>query len=52
MFMKTLITLYRQSFEVSDEISDTTALLHILILGIFFFILGFTVSQIIIFLAT
>ena len=49
--MRALITLYRKSFEVPDEVSDSTAAVQMLILSVFFFVLGFTFSQVIIFLA-
>ena len=48
--MKKVLTLYKQYYEVPDEISDKAVISHLLVITLFYFVLGFTMSQVIIYL--
>ena len=48
--MKKVVTLYKQFYGLTDEVSDGVILFQIIVFTLFFFVLGFTVSQVIIFL--
>ncbi|HEY0434295.1 MAG TPA: hypothetical protein VGC95_10510 [Chitinophagaceae bacterium] len=48
--MKAILRQYRQFYGIPPDISDGIVLFHLVVLTIFFFALGFMVSQIIIFL--
>jgi len=48
--MKAIINLYRRFYAVPEELPDKTVLSHVLVMLIFFFTLGFTISQVIVFL--
>jgi len=48
--MKAVINLYRQFYAIPKELPDSAVLSHFLVLFVFFFTLGFAVSQVIIFL--
>jgi hypothetical protein len=50
MIMKAILNLYRRFYSLSKEIPDRVVMSQLLVLTLFFFILGFTVSQVIIFL--
>jgi len=48
--MKAILDQYRRFYSVSKDVSDRAVLSHMLVLTVFFFSLGFMVSQVIIFL--
>jgi hypothetical protein len=48
--MKTILDQYRRFYSVPQDVPDRTVLSHMLVLAVFFFSLGFMVSQVIIFL--
>jgi hypothetical protein len=48
--MKAILEHYRRFYSVPKDIPDRAVLSHLLVLTVFFFSLGFMVSQIIIFL--
>jgi hypothetical protein len=48
--MKTILDQYRRFYSVPKDVPDRAVLSHMLVLTIFFFSLGFMVSQVIIFL--
>lgn len=48
--MRKAIALYKQLYEVPEEVSDTWVAYEILSFLVFFFSLGFCVSQLIIFI--
>jgi hypothetical protein len=48
--MKAILRHYRRFYAVPKEVPDRAVLSHLLVLTVFFFSLGFMVSQIIIFL--
>jgi hypothetical protein len=48
--MKAIINLYRRFYAIPEELPDKTVLSHVLVMLIFFFTLGFTISQVIVFL--
>ena len=48
--MKAIINLYRRFYELPEDIPDKIIIPRVLVLLIFFFTLGFTISQVIIFL--
>ena len=50
MVMKAIVEQYRRFYSVPREVPDRAVLSHLLVLTLFFFSLGFMVSQIIIFL--
>jgi len=50
MFMKAILNLYRKFYAVPKEVPDSAIMSQLLVLTVFFFTLGFTVSQVIIFL--
>ena len=50
IIMKAIINLYRRFYAMPQDIPDRAVMSHLVILFVFFFILGFTVSQVIIFL--
>lgn len=50
IIMKAFVKLYRQFYAVPKEVPDRTIVSQFLVLAIFFFTLGFAVSQVIIFL--
>jgi len=47
--MKTLLHAYRRAFDMAEEVPMSTILVHLVTLLSFFFILGFTYSQVLIF---
>ncbi|HMG67411.1 MAG TPA: hypothetical protein VK588_06990 [Chitinophagaceae bacterium] len=47
--MKAILRQYRQFYAMPKELSDRFVVSHLLVLTIFFFALGFAVSQVIIF---
>ncbi|MBA2500390.1 MAG: hypothetical protein H0V30_11745 [Chitinophagaceae bacterium] len=49
--MKNLLSIYRDYFQVNNQVPDRTILYHLLVFVLFLFVLGFTVSQVIIYLA-
>jgi hypothetical protein len=50
IFMKAILNLYRKFYAVPKEVPDRAIVSQLLVLTVFFFTLGFTVSQVIIFL--
>jgi len=48
--MKAIISLYRRFYAMPEELPDKIVLSHVLVMLIFFFTLGFTISQVIVFL--
>jgi len=48
--MKAILNLYRKFYAVPKEVPDSAIVSQLLVLTVFFFTLGFTVSQVIIFL--
>jgi len=48
--VKAILAHYRRFYSVPQEVPDRAVLSHLLVLTVFFFSLGFMVSQIIIFL--
>jgi len=50
IFMKAILNLYRKFYAVPKEVPDRAIMSQLLVLTVFFFTLGFTVSQVIIFL--
>jgi hypothetical protein len=48
--MKAILNLYRKFYAVPKEVPDRAIVSQLLVLTVFFFTLGFTVSQVIIFL--
>jgi len=48
--MKAILNLYRKFYAVPKDVPDSTIVSQLLVLTVFFFTLGFTVSQVIIFL--
>jgi len=48
--MKAILDQYRRLYAVPQEVTDRAVLSHLLVLTVFFFSLGFMVSQVIIFL--
>jgi hypothetical protein len=48
--MKAILEHYRRFYAVPKEVTNRAVLSHLLVLTVFFFSLGFMVSQIIIFL--
>jgi hypothetical protein len=48
--MKAILNLYRKFYAVPKEVPDRAVVSQLLVLTVFFFTLGFTVSQVIIFL--
>jgi hypothetical protein len=48
--MKNVLTLYRQFYAMPEEIPNGGVLSHLLVYTIFYFMLGFAISQFIIFL--
>jgi hypothetical protein len=48
--MKAIINLYRRFYAIPEELPDKIVISRVLVMLIFFFILGFTISQVIIFL--
>lgn len=50
IIMKTILNLYRKFYGVPKEVPDRAIISQLLVLTVFFFTLGFTVSQVIIFL--
>jgi hypothetical protein len=48
--MKAILNLYRKFYSLPKEVPDSAILSQLLVLTVFFFTLGFTVSQVIIFL--
>jgi len=50
IFMKAILNLYRKFYAVPKEVPDKAIMSQLLVLTVFFFTLGFTVSQVIIFL--
>jgi hypothetical protein len=49
MDMRTVLNTYRQFYSMPKETPDRTVLSHLVVLTVFFFTLGFAVSQFIIF---
>ena len=49
-FMRTVLNLYKKFYEIPEEVPSRFVLSHFAVVTIFFFTLGFTVSQVIIFL--
>lgn len=50
IFMKAILNLYRRFYAVPKDVPDSAIVSQLLVLTVFFFTLGFTVSQVIIFL--
>jgi len=50
IFMKAILNLYRKFYSVPKEVPDSAIMSQLVVLTVFFFTLGFTVSQVIIFL--
>ena len=50
IIMKSVLNLYRQFYAMPEDLPDRAVLSHLLVLTLFFFTLGFAVSQVIIFL--
>jgi hypothetical protein len=50
MIVKAIVNLYRRFYAMPREIPDGAVMSHLVVLFIFFFTLGFAVSQVIIFL--
>jgi hypothetical protein len=48
--MKAIVNLYRRFYAIPEDLPDKIILSHMVVLLIFFFTLGFTISQVIIFL--
>jgi hypothetical protein len=48
--MKAILNLYRKFYAVPKDVPDSAIMSQLLVLTVFFFTLGFTVSQVIIFL--
>jgi hypothetical protein len=48
--MKAILNLYRKFYAVPKDVPDSAIVSQLLVLTVFFFTLGFTVSQVIIFL--
>ena len=48
--MKAIINLYRRFYDIPAELPDKVVIPRVLVMLIFFFVLGFTISQVIIFL--
>jgi len=48
--MKAILDQYRRFYSVPKDVPDRAVLSHMLVLTVFFFSLGFMVSQVIIFL--
>jgi len=48
--VKAIINLYKRFYAMPQEMPDGAVMSQLLVLFVFFFILGFTVSQVIIFL--
>ena len=48
--MKAILNLYRKFYAVPRDVPDSAIVSQLLVLTVFFFTLGFTVSQVIIFL--
>jgi hypothetical protein len=50
MVVKTILRQYRQFYAMPKETPDRAVISHLIVLVVFFFALGFMVSQVIIFL--
>jgi hypothetical protein len=48
--MKAIINLYRRFYSIPEDLPDKMVVSRLLVMLIFFFTLGFTISQVIIFL--
>jgi hypothetical protein len=48
--MKAVLTLYRRFYAIPEEATDSFVLSHFFVLLVFFFSLGFAISQVIVFL--
>jgi len=48
--MKAIINLYRRFYDIPEELPDKVVIPRVLVMLVFFFVLGFTISQVIIFL--
>jgi hypothetical protein len=48
--MKAIINLYRRFYALPQELSDKVVISRVVVMLVFFFTLGFTISQVIIFL--